>query len=142
MTDAELDGLLSRTLSQVQILHDVMAHGLNDASDPSSVLPSVLGKESGAYAEKLFAIHAEVRHAKQALRLKAPRPAQRRDGDERGFQAIGAMLGTKLEPEQEAAAHDAVRERRRLQASVQGHNELAAAAELYVREQLAAGTSS
>jgi hypothetical protein len=141
MTDAELDGLLSRTLNQVQILHDVMAHGLTDAADPTAVLSSVLGKESGAYADKLFAIHAEVRHAKQALKLKAPRPAQRRDGDERGFQAIGAMLGTKLEPEQEVAAHEAVREQRRLQTSVQGHNELAAAAELYLRAQIAAATS-
>lgn len=135
MTDAELDAVLVPMRERVKQLHQLLASG-TDVADPSAVMRNVLGEE-GAYAAKLHQIFSEVHKSKEALKLRAPRPAQRQPGDERGFQALGPMLGTKLEPEQEAAAKEAVAKRQGSQhAVVQSHNELAMAAEEYLRNRI------
>ncbi|KAG8462567.1 hypothetical protein KFE25_010392 [Diacronema lutheri] len=135
MTDAELDAVLLPARVMVdQLLQSLAAS--SDVTEPSSTLRQILGEQS-AQAAKLHRIFAEVHGAKEALKLRAPRPAQRRPGDERGFQALGAMLATKLEVEQEAAAREALAKRRAPHATVAAHNELAAAAEAHVRGKVA-----
>jgi hypothetical protein len=135
MTDAELDSALSTTRNKVQLLHDALALGSADATDPSAAIIGVLGKEQRAYAAKLHSIFSDVRQSKEGMKLRAPRPAPRRPGDERGFQAIGAMLATKLEAEQEIAAQAAVSEAQgSTRRDVDAHNQLAAAADSYIRD--------
>mmetsp|Transcript_20462 Transcript_20462/g.51959 ORF Transcript_20462/g.51959 Transcript_20462/m.51959 type:complete len:146 (-) Transcript_20462:103-540(-) len=137
MTDAELNAVLPPTREMVKQLHAALVSGAEPA-DPGVALRSILG-EDGAYAAKLHRIFSEVHRSKAAMRLRAPHPVQRRAGDERGFQALGPMLGTKLEAEQETAAKESLSSAKRQRlptVTVEGHSKLAGAAEAYFRERL------
>lgn len=136
MMDAKTDDLLVETRNKMTQLKTALEQA-TDVADPSAAMRRVFGNE-GAYAASLHVIFAQVHQSKGTLKLRAPRPARRRQGDERGFQALGFMLGTKLEPEQEAAAVEAVSKRQRgPHGLVHSHNELAIAAEAYLRDRIA-----
>lgn len=133
MTDSELDNWKRRTTVEVQQLHQALSSATG-VTDPSAAMHTIFAGDS-ALATKLHRIFALAHDSKDALKLRAPRPAQRPAGEERGFQALGPMLGTKLDAAQEAGAREAIEARQRSpRATARSHNELAAAAAAHLRQ--------